>query len=228
MAADGQSLKEEGNRLMRGGDFDGAIAMYTRAIAADPRNHILYSNRSAAYAGRGAFEESLNDASSVCLLAPDWVKGHARKASALKQLGRLPEAIAAYERACALAPDSVDLAAALKSAQDEQASQHRANWADDLNSSGDESDKPASGKGGDLPAKRRRVAGERSSESAVAKLKDVLEGSGAAVLRACLLQMGKEDSEVCMRITQTLEELGDESSGKEEEEDVESDGDDDI
>ena len=66
-----EALKAEGNKLFQAGDYEGAVKKYTEAIAIDPevfsnilyffflkffclvkqvfQNHLLFSNRSAAY-----------------------------------------------------------------------------------------------------------------------------------------------------------------------------------
>ncbi|RMZ97724.1 stress-induced-phospho 1, partial [Brachionus plicatilis] len=43
-------LKAKGNAALQAEKFDEAIKHYTEAIQIDSNNHILYSNRSAAYA----------------------------------------------------------------------------------------------------------------------------------------------------------------------------------
>ncbi len=47
---------------------------FTAAIAADPANHVLYSNRSAAHASMGSYGPALEDAKKTVELKPDWPK----------------------------------------------------------------------------------------------------------------------------------------------------------
>lgn len=56
------------------GELTKAIESYTEAIIVDPSNHVLYSNRSAAYAKDEKFEKALEDAKKCVELKPDWPK----------------------------------------------------------------------------------------------------------------------------------------------------------
>ena len=56
------------------GDFLLAIDRYTAAITLNRNNHVLFSNRSAAYARVGKFAEALEDAKRCHELKPDWPK----------------------------------------------------------------------------------------------------------------------------------------------------------
>ena len=62
--------------LSEEGDFLHAIDRYTEAITLNKNNHILFSNRSAAYARVGKFSEALGDAKRCHELKPDWPKVH--------------------------------------------------------------------------------------------------------------------------------------------------------
>lgn len=62
---------------------------FTQAIALEANNHVLYSNRSGAYASLKDFEKALEDAEKTTELKPDWAKGWGRKGSALHGAGDL-------------------------------------------------------------------------------------------------------------------------------------------
>ncbi|KAJ8462951.1 hypothetical protein ONZ45_g17748 [Pleurotus djamor] len=95
--ADSNALKDAGNKAFAAKDWDKAIDLFTQAIAIDPKNHVLFSNRSAAKAGKKQWEAALEDAEQCVTLNPTWSKGYARKGAALHGARRYDDAIAAYE-----------------------------------------------------------------------------------------------------------------------------------
>ena len=62
---------------------------FTQAIEIEPTNHVLYSNRSGAYASMKDFDKALEDANKTTEIKPDWAKGWGRKGSALHGQGNL-------------------------------------------------------------------------------------------------------------------------------------------
>ena len=69
-----EELKSKANAAFATGKNDEAIDLYSQAIALDDKNHVLYSNRSAAYAKSNKYEEALKDAEQCVTLKPDFVK----------------------------------------------------------------------------------------------------------------------------------------------------------
>ena len=45
-----------------------------QGIAVDPKNHVLYSNRSAAYLKKDDYDKALEDAERAIEVKPDWPK----------------------------------------------------------------------------------------------------------------------------------------------------------
>ncbi|KAI5303054.1 Hsp90 cochaperone [Ascosphaera atra] len=84
-----EALKAEGNKAFAAKDFDTAVAKFTQAIELDPTNHVLYSNRSGAYASQKDFYSALRDAEKTIELKPDWPKGWGRKGAACHGVGNL-------------------------------------------------------------------------------------------------------------------------------------------
>ena len=62
---------------------------FSEAIELDPTNHVLYSNRSGAYASKKDFAHALEDANKTTEIKPDWAKGWGRKGAALHGDGDL-------------------------------------------------------------------------------------------------------------------------------------------
>ncbi|XP_067124872.1 stress-induced-phosphoprotein 1-like [Centruroides vittatus] len=115
------TLKDQGNAALNAGKLDDAVAFYTDAIKLDPSNHVLYSNRSAAYAKAEKFKEALDDAEKTISCKPDWSKGYSRKGASLAYLKRYEEAIEAYEEGLKHDPNNVQLKEGIKEVEDQMA-----------------------------------------------------------------------------------------------------------
>ena len=72
-------LVRRSNAACQSGDFDRAVALYGEALALDPANHILHSNRSAAHLKLGRFAAALADAVKARELSPQWPKVRFKK-----------------------------------------------------------------------------------------------------------------------------------------------------
>ncbi|KAF8631141.1 hypothetical protein AX15_002487 [Amanita polypyramis BW_CC] len=95
--SDVNALKDQGNKAFAAKDYDKAIDLFSQALIIDKSIHVLWSNRSAAHAGKRQWVEALADAEECVKLNPTWAKGYARKGAALHGARRYDEAIAAYE-----------------------------------------------------------------------------------------------------------------------------------
>lgn len=69
------AAKEAGNAFFKQGKKDEAIQMYSSAIAFQPDNHVLYSNRSAALQSKAAWSDALADAKKCVQLNETFSKG---------------------------------------------------------------------------------------------------------------------------------------------------------
>ena len=92
------AVQAKGNAAFSSGNFPDAVEHFTAAIAVDPTNHVLYSNRSAAYASMSQYQQALGDAQKVVELKPDWPKGYSRLGAAQFGLRQWDEAVEAYTK----------------------------------------------------------------------------------------------------------------------------------
>ncbi|CAD7695454.1 unnamed protein product [Ostreobium quekettii] len=111
---EGDDLKDEANAAFAAEDFERAVKLYSRGIEMDDSNHILFSNRSAAYSKLKRFEEAKRDAERCVELKSDWPKGLARLATALFGMHRVGHAERALHKALELDPENDFLKSFLK------------------------------------------------------------------------------------------------------------------
>ncbi|KAI6250964.1 Heat shock protein sti1 [Erysiphe necator] len=110
-----EQLKALGNKSIAEKNFDEAIKYFTEAIAIEPNNHILFSNRSAAYASKKDYQNALSDAENVTTIKPDWAKGWGRVGAAKHGLGDLDGARIAYEKGLAIDSNNAQIKSGLAS-----------------------------------------------------------------------------------------------------------------
>jgi tetratricopeptide (TPR) repeat protein len=106
MSAEAERWKEKGNEEFKKGNMQQAIEYYTYATEMDPKNHIFFTNRAAAYAHMQKWEKSLRDAQKSIDLNPSWDKGHWRIGNAYMAMENYAEAEKAFKTASDLAPDN--------------------------------------------------------------------------------------------------------------------------
>ncbi|XP_043202038.1 protein unc-45 homolog B-like isoform X2 [Amphibalanus amphitrite] len=91
-----QQLKEDGNKKFKDGDFDGALASYTKALeisASDDKDRCVYlKNRAAVHLKKENYEAAVADCSEVLEQTPSDPKALFRRCQALEALGRVQEA----------------------------------------------------------------------------------------------------------------------------------------
>lgn len=104
-----QELKDLGNKAFVAKDYETAIKYFSDAIALDPNNHLLYSNRSACYAATKQVEKALEDGEKTIKLNPSFWKGYTRKAIPLYMMERYAEARETYQQGLKIEPNNETL-----------------------------------------------------------------------------------------------------------------------
>lgn len=112
-----EAAKARGNAAFSAGKFEEAAKHFTEAASLAPDNHVLYSNRSAAYASLSRYDEALQDAKKTVELKPDWAKGYSRLGAAYVGLGKFGDAIASYKQGLEIEPGNEALKSGLDDAQ---------------------------------------------------------------------------------------------------------------
>lgn len=101
-----ENFKQLGNESFAKGDQESlllAIKYYSDAIDIDPDNHVLYSNRSAAYLKADFKSKSLYDAEKCIKLNDKFIKGYSRLGAAQQSLKRFPDAIDTFKKGISIA-----------------------------------------------------------------------------------------------------------------------------
>ncbi|KAL2472458.1 Hsp70-Hsp90 organizing protein 3 [Abeliophyllum distichum] len=109
--------KAKGNAAYAAGNFTDAVRHFTEAINLAATNHVLFSNRSAAYASLNKFSEALSDAQKTVELKPDWSKGYSRLGAAHVGLHSYNDAVSAYKKGLEVDPNNEPLKSGLTDAE---------------------------------------------------------------------------------------------------------------
>ncbi|KRW98760.1 hypothetical protein PPERSA_03895 [Pseudocohnilembus persalinus] len=109
MADQATEFKNQGNQAFKEQNYEKAAELFGKAIECNPSDHVLYSNRSGAYASLKNYEKALEDANKCVELKGDWAKGYVRKGLAEFYLQKYDDAISTYNKGLELDPSNVQL-----------------------------------------------------------------------------------------------------------------------
>ena len=107
--AKAEEAREKGNELFKAQKYPEAVEQYTEAIARNPDDHRVYSNRAACYTKLAAFNEALKDAEKCIEIAPEFAKGYTRKGHVEFFTKQYDKALETYQAGLAKDPENEEL-----------------------------------------------------------------------------------------------------------------------
>jgi serine/threonine-protein phosphatase 5 len=99
-----EDLKLLGNAAFKEKHWHQAEEFYTKAIEANPNNHVLWSNRAAAHLHLEEYGSAIADATKAIELDPNFTKAYYRRGEAQFSLSHFQDAVANFRSAAKLSP----------------------------------------------------------------------------------------------------------------------------
>jgi tetratricopeptide (TPR) repeat protein len=96
---------DKGSRHLAQGQFDEAIAAYTKVIELDPGYALAYSNRGEAYYSIGEYDKAIADYTKAIELDPEFWLAYYRRGLAYESKGEYEKAASDYEKVIEMATD---------------------------------------------------------------------------------------------------------------------------
>lgn len=106
--AEAESLKNEGNRLMKEEKYQEALNTYSKAISLDATNPVFYCNRAAAHSRLGDYQTAADDCRMSLRYDPNYSKAFGRLGLACTKMNKHEQALEAYKNALRIEPDNQD------------------------------------------------------------------------------------------------------------------------
>jgi tetratricopeptide (TPR) repeat protein len=101
---DAASFLKSGDSYLNRGDYDKAIADYTRAIEIDPRDAVAYENRGIAYTSKGDIDRAVADFTQAISIDPLYAGTYFNRGCAYDEQGDYDKAIADYTQTISIDP----------------------------------------------------------------------------------------------------------------------------
>jgi len=105
---EGSRHKQQAMAAAEKGDYDAALAAFTRALQADPKDTEAYNNRGSIYTVKGNYNQALADFTMALELNPKYTKAYYNRALAYYYLSNYDGAIADLTKAIGLNPKDTE------------------------------------------------------------------------------------------------------------------------
>ena len=92
------AYSNRGTAYVRKGQYDEALADFSRALEINPKVPQTYYNRGVAYQLQGRYDEAVADFNSALKINPRHAASHFNRGVALEKAGRIREAVEAYKQ----------------------------------------------------------------------------------------------------------------------------------
>ncbi len=107
--SDDEVCYNRGNDWLATGEYDKAIADYTRALQLNPSFAVAYTNRGIAWCRKGEYDKAIADYHEALRLDPNDVDTYTNRGAAWDHKGKYDEAIADFNQALRLDPNHADV-----------------------------------------------------------------------------------------------------------------------
>ncbi|KAE8906585.1 hypothetical protein PF005_g2334 [Phytophthora fragariae] len=110
--------KQKGNDCFKANELEVALLHYTRSMAYDDTDAILYANRALVYLRLKNFAAAEDDCTRSILLNPGYMKGWSRRGMTRYRRGNYAESVKDFQEALRLEPTNREVTKLLKAAMD--------------------------------------------------------------------------------------------------------------
>ncbi|KAG7389030.1 hypothetical protein PHYBOEH_007643 [Phytophthora boehmeriae] len=110
--------KQKGNDCFKSGELEMALLHYTRSMAYDDSDAILYANRALVYLRTKSFAAAEDDCSRAIRLDSFYMKGWSRRGMTRYRRGKYAESVQDFEEALRLEPGNREVMKLLKAAKE--------------------------------------------------------------------------------------------------------------
>ncbi|OWZ14074.1 hypothetical protein PHMEG_00012496 [Phytophthora megakarya] len=109
--------KQKGNDCFKANELEVALLHYTRSMAYDDTDAILYANRALVHLRLKNFAVAEDDSTRAILLNPAYMKGWSRRGMTRYRRGKYAESVKDFEEALRLEPDNREVAKLINAAK---------------------------------------------------------------------------------------------------------------